>query len=292
MTQTRSAPGETPGAAGGTPALPFFYGWVIVALALLSAFWGTGAIQRAFAVILKPLTDDLGVPRTMGVLGVTIAALTGDILSPLIGVVVHRRGPRLRMVVAGAAIGLTLIALSQVQSIWLFLLLFGVVLGLARPVLQAVGAQTTVAKWFVRRRGRAVTFSTLGMPLSAVVFIPLTQYLVSEHGWRSTWLVLGMALMLTLTIPAGIFMRGKPEDMGLLPDGDRPGESPVASRPSPGRQTAGLEHSWTPREALRSRPFWMLSIGFGIIGMVPSIMNIHMYPHFTDQGLSPELAAM
>jgi len=272
---------------GHTTRLPFFYGWVIVGLALLSAFWGAGVVQRSYAVILKPLTEDLGVTRTVGVMGVTIAALVGALASPLIGHWVDRKGPRFLMVLAAAMTGGALMALSLVRDIWVFLVLFGGVIGLARPVLQAVGAQATVAKWFIRRRGLAVTYSSLGLPLSAVIVVPLTQWIVEAYDWRTAWLVLGAGVLVMLLVPAGLLMRGRPEDMGLLPDGEiRP--PPQAGVPV--RQSSE-EGSWTAKEAIRSKTFWMLAIGFAIIGMVPTILTIHMFPHFTDQGLSPATAA-
>ena len=280
---------HTPTASPTQPR--FFYGWVIVVLALLCSFWGLGMVQRSYTVILRPLTDDLGVPRTIGVLGVTLAALTADLVSPFVGRLVDARGARLLVTVSAAITGLTLVALSTVTTPWLFLVLFGVVLGLVRPSLQAVGAQTTVAKWFVRRRGRAVTFSTLGTPLSAIVGIPFTEWMVANYGWREAWLVLGVGVVLGLAVPAAIFMRGQPEDLGLRTDGDPPDAEPTPGAPAR-RGPAGAEVSWTAQEAYHSRTFWLLSLAFAIIGMVPSIMTLHMFPYFTDQGLTaPEAAA-
>jgi MFS family permease len=283
---------DTTSAAPQSPPR-FFYGWVIVALAAACSFWGAGVVQRSYAVILKPLTEDLGVPRTMGVLGVTIASLTADLASPFIGVLVDKRGVRLLVTLSAAVTGLTLMLLAQVHDVWLFLLLFGVVLGLARPSLQAVGAQTTVARWFVRRRGRAVTFSTLGLPLSAVVLIPFTQWMVAGFGWRSAWTVLGAGVLLALTAPVALFMRGRPEEMGLLPDGDGPVALHGGATAGGGaaRPASGGEVSWETKEALHTRTFWLLSVAFAVIGMVPTIMTVHMFPYFTDQGLDPATAA-
>lgn len=282
-----SAAGTPSGTTVSVPRTPFFYGWVIVALAALCSFWGPGVVQRSYTVILKPLTDDLGVPRTVGVLGVTLAALAGDLASPLVGWMVDRRGARFLVAASAVVTGLTLVALSLVQAAWLFLLLFGVVLGLARPSLQAVGAQTSVAKWFVRRRGRAVTFSTLGLPISAVVIIPVTEWMVSTWDWRAAWAVLGCGVLVGLAVPAAVFMRGAPEESGLLPDGDA-APSRTEGAAAPPRPT---EADWEARDAFRTRTFWALSLGFAIIGMVPTILSLHMFPYFTDQGIAPATAA-
>ena len=271
---------------------PFFYGWVIVALAGLCAFWGLGVVARSYTVILKPLTEDLGMPRTMGVLGITVGSVVASLASPLIGRLVDQRGARLPVAISATVTGFTLIALAFVQDAWWFLVLFGGVLGLARPSLQAVGAQTTVAKWFVRKRGRAVTYATLGMPLSAVVLIPVTNWMVTNFDWRTAWIVLGTGILLFLALPAAIFMRGQPEDVGLLPDGDPPAvERGGAGADGTSQARGGSEVSWEAGAAFRTPTFWLLSAGFAVIGLVPTMMNIHMFPHFTDQGLDPTAAA-
>lgn len=268
---------------------PFFYGWVIVALAGLCAFWGLGVVARSYTVVLKPLTEDLGMPRTLGVLGITISSVVANLASPFIGRLVDRRGARLPVAVSAAFTGGTLIALAFVHDAWVFLVLFGGVLGLARPSLQAVGAQTTVAKWFVRQRGRAVTYATLGMPLSAVVLIPVTNWMVTGFDWRIAWVVLGAGILVFLALPAALFMRGQPEDVGLLPDGDAAPQA--AGSGGRGAPRGGGEVSWEAGAAFRTPTFWLLSAGFAVIGLVPTMMNIHMFPHFTDQGLDPATAA-
>ena len=263
-----------------------------MALAFLSSFWGSGVIQRSYPVILKPLSNDLQIPRTMGVLGVTLSTLVGDLASPLSGSLVDRRGVRLLMTVCAGITGLSFIALSQVKDLWSFLLIFGLVLGLVRPTLQRTGAQTMVAKWFVQRRGQAVTYATLGLPLSAIVLIPFTQWMVETTGWRAAWFVLGLGTLLMLMIPSAIFMRGAPEEMGLLPDGaPSPNDAATTTGGQASRAGTAPELSWSREEALHSRPFWMLAFGFAIIGMVPSILSLHMFPYFTDQGIPAAQAA-
>ncbi|MSQ28387.1 MAG: MFS transporter [Dehalococcoidia bacterium] len=281
---------QPPATIESVPRTPFFYGWVIVALAALCSFWGQGVIQRSYTVILKPLTEDLRISRTIGVFGVTLGWLFTDIVSPFIGHLIDRKGARFLVTVSAAATGLTLILLAQVDNPLIFLVLFGGVLGLARPSLQAVGAQTLVAKWFIRRRGRAVTFSTLGQPLSAIIIIPATEWMVAHYSWRTAWTVLGAGVLLLLTIPVGVFMRGSPESVGLLPDGDSAEDgsrgSAVRREPLP-----HPEFEWGTHEAVRTRTFWILSVAFAVIGLVPTVLSVHMFPFFTDQGLDPATAA-
>ncbi|MEK7217063.1 MAG: MFS transporter, partial [Chloroflexota bacterium] len=113
---------------------------------------------------------------------------------------------------------------------------------------------------------------------------------VALYGWRTAWMVLGAGVLLLLMIPAGLFMRGSPESVGLLPDGDLPETAPGAPavRYAPSRHA---EFEWGTKEAIRTQTFWMLSLAFAVIGMVPTILSVHMFPYFTDQGLNPATAA-
>lgn len=273
----------------------FFYGWIIVALALLSAFWGGGTIQFGFPVILKPLSQDFGISRTVGVLGLTIATLVGDIAAPINGLLVDRKGARLVVTVSAAVTGLAFILLSLTQNYWMFLLVFGVVMGVVRPSLQRTGAQALVAKWFVRRRGRAVTYSTLGMPISAVLVVPATEWIVSNFDWRVAFLAFGVGTLLMLVVPCALLMRSTPEEMGMRPDGDPPANTLAATDPNrtPGSVPANApeEISWEAQEALHSRAFWMLALGFATVGLAASILPLHMFPYFTDIGLTSAEAA-
>ncbi len=300
MTREPAHPTSMPPLAAWLAERQIFYGWVIVGLAFLSSFAGVGLVTRSFSIVLKPLTEEMGVSRTTGILGATIASLVSGAASPFIGRIVDRSGPRTLIVVSAAIKGAVLIASAQLHNVWLFLLVFGVGTGLARPSLQAVGAQTTVAKWFVRKRGRAVTFSTLGMPLSAVVVYPLTEWMVSNFGWRSAWIALGIMVWVVLMAPIGLLMRARPEDIGLHPDGDAAAPQAAAAAAPGGRggrfagrgqRSAGPELSWTAQDAFRTRSFWMLTFAFTLITAVPAVLQINLYPYFTDVGLAPAAAA-
>ncbi|MEK7216171.1 MAG: MFS transporter, partial [Chloroflexota bacterium] len=132
----------------------FFYGWILVGVCGVSTFWGSGVTSDSFGVLLKPFSDELGIHRTEAVLGITIAAISGGFVSPILGPLLDRYGARLPLALSGAIAGLALILLSQIHAYWQFLLLFGVVLGACRPGIQMVAPGVVIANWFVRKRGR------------------------------------------------------------------------------------------------------------------------------------------
>ncbi len=114
----------------------------------------------------------------------------------------------------------------------------------------AFAISVPVLKWFVRNRGRALAFMSLGVPLGAMVFVPLTQYLIDVVGWEMAWIILAVIGMDVIVPLAAIFVRRQPEDMGLLPDGDTELVS-LESDPAE-RSAAPAEVSWTASEAVRT----------------------------------------
>ena len=120
-----------------------------------------------------------------------------------------------------------------------------------------------VLKWFVRNRGKAVAYVGLGIPVGALLFIPLTQVLINEIGWRGAWIVLAIIGIVVIVPLAAIFVRRQPEDVGLVPDGDTPdvGKDGDGS----GVRAVVDEVSWTVREAVRTTTLWRLVIVFSMV---------------------------
>ena len=183
-------------------------------------------------------------------------------------------------------------SLSRVTAGWHLVVLF-FVLGVTG--LQGGGgdlyAGVSIAKWFVRERGRAMSIAFLGAPIGIFAFTPLTQLLISEYGWQTAFLVLGLiggALIMGIALAA---VRRKPEDIGQLPDGARQLRADADGPRRTARREQLVEHSWTRPEALRSWTFWRLAVVFG--AMMFSIGSVGMFrvPHFVERGIDAQLIA-
>jgi sugar phosphate permease len=155
----------------------------------------------------------------------------------------------------------------------------------------------TIAQWFVRKRGRAMGIANLGTGV-AKLSIPLAAAaLFILVGWRNTWAIFGVAAPLLVVAPALIFVRRRPEDIGLLPDGEVVPSSVDGPRaplrhPKVGTQPmTAEERSWTRGETLRLPTFWLLVLTFGIASVGIVGLNLHMFSYVTDIGFSPLIAA-
>lgn len=254
-----------------------------------------GAVSMAlgtlnFGLFIKPMGDELVIGRATFGWAQTARQFATSATSPLVGSLIDRHGSRIMLPAAAAITGAALIGLAFIHQSWELVALFAVMglVGMNGP--GALVTSVPVMKWFVRSRGKAVSYMALGIPVGALIFVPLTQVFIDVWGWRTAWVVLAMIGVGVIVPLALIFVRRQPEDMGLLPDG---GPSvPAAARvgrprPSP----AADEESWTAREAIRSSTFWILVIIFSMVMLATGILGVHRIPSFLDRGLSARLVS-
>ncbi len=151
-----------------------------------------------------------------------------------------------------------------------------------------IPGSTTVTNWFIKRRGLALGIATMGVSMGGVVMPPLADYFISRFGWRTSFVFMAIfpwAIVIPLTI---IFIRKRPEDLGLNPDGI------TDSNPDPAlpeRENDRYEVSIGARAALKTSNFWKLAVAFSLSFMSLGTVLIHLVPHLTDLGISPTTAA-
>lgn len=242
--------------------LPFFYGWIIVAMAMASAAFMVGTSIFGVGVFAGEMQGELGWTRADLFGALSIRLTGGALLAPWLGAWSDRPGGA-RIVMVGSALlmAASLAPLSWIDSLPLYYVVYGGVGALASA---ATGGLMLgiVPKWFSRNRGRAVAAAAAGGALGPLIFPVLNAELINAVGWRDGWLYLGV-LALAILLPLSLLVHRSPEDIGLLPDGD--------GHPQPGATAAPrrVEHSFTLREALRTRSFWFLTIAFsmGVMAM-------------------------
>jgi MFS family permease len=276
------------------PAQPrFFYGWVIVAVTWLANFTTAGTNPLVFAFFLAPMIDELGVSRFDLVLGITFRMIAGGLFAPTLGRIVDRYGARWPGVIAGTIVGVTLAGFSVAQEMWAFYALF-IISGLSGFSIIGGNTLTIVppANWFIARRGRAVAISSAGQLLGSAVFALLATWLIEAVGWRSTWTIFGIIAFLGVVPGYAIFMRRRPEDMGLLPDGVA-AVPPPASRPAAagGAPVAAVheERDHTTREAMRAPVFWANLASTTLLMFAISPFLLFRNQYWTELGFDPWL---
>ena len=272
--------------------LPFFYGWLIVAITMVAGFLAAGVSNITMAVVLKPISEDLGWSRTLTAAAITLGACLGGLLSPLFGPIADRLGPRLLLPAGAALVGLLAFGVSLSTEPWQFYVTFVPARALTEFLLCGMIAFTTAANWFYLKRPRVMGLVALSTPLGSAVLSLVYQFFVLRYGWRSAFLALGVALWVFVVTPGLIFLRRRPEDLGLHPDG-------LATPPS--RQTESMdiysagsataERSWSRAEAVRSPTLWLLVSSAFLAAIGTGGVAFHSAAYFTDVRIAPTIAA-
>ena len=264
--------------------LPFFYGWVIVGLAFFSTFFGIG-LTWAASIFAVPMRDELGWGNSAFFFAVSLRGWMGIVISPFVGPYLDRKHAVRVLTFVGAMINVvSLVLISAVDKEWQFVLLFGVVGGVAQAF--QAGLTVIVAKWFIRQRGLATTLSTMGGGLAALLLPPLLLALDGTVGWRPSWTIIAVLALVCSALPVTL-LRREPEDVGLLPDGDK--AVPVPAGAPPRARTE--EVSYTREEAIRTRAFWGLLAGVSIGALAANAIPASLANMFTDRGLEFDVAA-
>jgi MFS family permease len=262
-----------------------FYGWWVVVGAAAGHFASVAFTSVLAAVTLRPMTEELGWTFGQFTFATSAAALTVALTGPLVGPQIDRHGSRPLMLLGAVSYGAVLLATAWVTALWQFIALQLVAGVLARPLIGGVVVNVAVAKWFVRKRGWAISIASSGFSFGTMLMPAAATAVVNSVGWRDGYVVMA-CLLWALLVPAALLMRSAPEDYGLVPDGGSPLE-PVRAGGPPGTD-ADFVQSLTRTEALRTSAFWRLLIAFSVFVGTNIAMLFHGIPFLTGAGFPPE----
>lgn len=264
-----------------------FRGWAIVAVAALATFAEVTFFNPVLGVFVTPLQEEFGWSRATVAAALTFGGFTAAAISPLVGRALDAWGGRPLLAAGAALVGLCAFGLMLTHHLWSFYLLYSI--GRAASVgVVSLAAAVTVSNWFIRRRGLALGILQVGTRAGQAILPLLAQITIAAAGWRAAWGVLGALTLAVTVLPTLLVVRRRPEDVGLLPDGG-PLPVPVAGG-ADGPPAPAVEETWTFREALATRAYWLLLLALSAEVMVGGSINFHLFPHLTDRGLSPGIA--
>jgi OFA family oxalate/formate antiporter-like MFS transporter len=261
------------------PRLPFYYGWVVLGCICLAGFARQGPAVAVLSVFVVPMTEAFGWSRASIAGAVSLAGLLAAFISPMLGPVLDRRGPRLILCLAVLATGLSTVGLSFAPSLIVFYLLFV----FARLVWASpfdLGLYSAINNWFVARRTFATAMATLFQMLGLVALPIIAQVAMQDGGWRAGWMAVGTTVLAVGFLPVWLLLVRRPEDLGLVPDSARPGAKAAAAEPR-----------FSRAEAVRTRAFWLLSLYTALVYPVQAGVSLHQAAHLIERGLTPIAAA-
>jgi len=269
--------------------LPFFYGWVIVAVTFVTMGVGVNA-RTAFSLLFPPILDEFGWERGVTAGAFSFGFLVSAVLSPSLGRLMDVRGPRVVIELGVGLMAAGLMLATLVRQPWHLYATLGVLVGGGGVCLGYTGQALFLPNWFVRRRGLAMSLAFSGVGVGSIVLLPWLGTLIGRAGWRAACWALGI-LVLVLLAPLNLLLKRRPEDLGLEPDGDD-ASGGAAARPAIDIvDPAWAAVDWTLGRALRTAPFWWIMVGYFCGLFAWYAVQIHQTKYLVEIGFSPTEAA-
>ncbi len=274
----------------------YYYGWYIVGVGFLANTAAVFSLSSTLGIFMKPLTQDLGVSRGVFSLLRSGESLIGASLSPLVGTTVDRHGGRWAMTFGALVVSMGFLMLSQVDAFWQFLSVRWA-LHIGDAFMAYLVVNVAISRWFIKKRGRAIAFSSMGVGFAKIGIPVLTATLIAWFGWRMAWGAFGILTLILVVGPAAIWMRRRPEDMGLRPDGEPNPVSDLSSTQEKSQTTARRQQSlaeevvWSRGEAIRTKTFWLITTCLVFANIGAAGLNLHLFAYVSDNSGSEMIAA-
>jgi MFS family permease len=250
-----------PGRQGSIPWLVIGSVWVTLAIA--------SGLYFSFPVFFVALVEEFGWSRGATAAAFSISSVVQGVISPLVGMLVDRLGPRRVMLGGAALLGLACVLSSRVTSLATLYLMVGVLAATGVCAVSWVPSGALIARWFTERRGSMMGLAFSGMGAGVLVMGPLAQWLIAGHGWRVAYLVLGVG---TLAVLLPLIWLGVREAPAPPP---RPGGEPPRAAPDDRRDV---------RDALRTRAFWALFFAYLCTPLAVFSVVTHSVAFAVDHG--------
>jgi MFS family permease len=268
--------------------LPFFYGWLLVAVAFVTMAVGVNA-RTAFSLLFPAILAEFGWDRGITAGAFSFGFLVSAVVTPFVGRLMDLRGPRIVVELGVLTMAAGLILASLVSEPWQLYLTLGALAGGGVNCFTYTGQSIYLTNWFVRRRGLALSIAFSGVGIGSITILPWLGWQIVTVGWRSACIWLGLALLVLLG-PLNLLLKQRPEAIGLRPDGLVSGDA-ASDHAATVVDPAWAAVDWTLGRALRTRRFWWLAIGYfcGLFSWYA--VQVHQTKYLIEIGFAPSEAA-
>jgi MFS family permease len=257
----------------------YFYGYNIVAAGFIIQAVGVGAMFT-YGVFFKEFQAEFGWSRAAISGASSLAFLIMGLVGIIAGKMNDRIGPKVIIVASGISLGIGYLLMSRLQALWQLYLIYGVLVGIGFSTHDVI-TLSTVARWFIRRRGMMSGIVKVGTGSGQFLVPLIATLLIAAYGWRNSYLIIGAVALVIFVAVAQVLSRD-PQGFGLLPDGDSNESCDNGNRPR--------EENVTLRAAARTRQFWIICTAEFAIFFCLLTVIVHIVPHAMDLGLTPPAA--
>lgn len=256
--------------------------WGILAGAF-TAFTIGAAMMHSYTVFLVAFIGDFGWSRGETSIAYSVSQLVAGGSSPLVGTLVDRLGPRRLLLLGGGLLVVGLFGSAFITRLWQIIALYGVLMTFGANCLGLVVFVPILSRYFVRRRGMAISIVQSANGFARAVSAPLVQFLISGFGWRTTYLIEG-AFMAAAVLPLAAWFRRADPPRPVLPTAS------AGTVPEP-RPNIAPHAGWTLAEAMRTPHFWLLFAVYLFTGLGSFFVSLHQLAFAVDRGFDKLYAA-
>ena len=276
----------------GTTRQPrIYYGWWMVVITSAMAFIASGVFFRGFTVFVPAIRDSLGITQAQTNLIFSLARAEGGLEGPFAGWLIDKFGNRALMIPSLLLTVAGYFVLSFfVHDLLGFALVYLLMVSLGNSIAFQHALFAGINQWFHRRRSFAISMLAAVSSLGGLTLVPTLSYVIIEWGWQWASFISGMCYLFIM-LPLTFFFRNKPEDMGLLPDGDTTPQTAVIPGGRAGRARRLEVRDYTVREALRTRSYWLLMVGAGLRQVATLGILVSIVPILETKGVGRQEAA-
>jgi MFS family permease len=262
-----------------------YFGWVIVITAAVITLLTVG-LRLGIGPFVKPIMQDLAISRTELSIIVAISMIGYGVGMPIAGMLLKRFSTRFVLLVGVFLICGSIVWTVAANGMLSFLFSFGIVLSIGLSFTSPVAMTPIISRWFIRQRGKALFYLSTGSMAGIAVVTPLETILIQTMGWRYTLLTFA-GLFICIVIPAAIFIMREevPEGADQVVGG---GSASVAGNQAKQPDTQA-EITW--RDAMKTRAYWQIIIGFFACGFSMNLLGSHAVPMLMDHHFEPMTAS-
>ena len=259
--------------------LPFYYGWVVVGVGAAAVTSRVVGSVEAASVFVAALTAEYGWSATLLAVPTLIGSSGSALGGPFVGAPAGQARPLASSPPWGRrSSASSCFVLAATQSILFYIAFYGL-LRMAGQGMVQLSSQITAAKWFERRRGRAIALITLISSVGLVGAPPVAQALIDGPGIAVAWMFFGCLALGIGTVPSLLLLVRSPEDLGLRPDG-----APQASAPV-------QRQSFTAGQAVHTPALWAIVFAVFMVSSVMTGVGFHQLAYYTERGIDPTVGA-
>jgi MFS family permease len=270
--------------------LPFYYGWLIVGIAFVTMAIAVTA-RTAFSLLLPPLIGEFGWDRGLVAGAFSFGFFVSAALAPVFGRLMDRYGPRVIIGTGVCLMGLGLLTATAVEQPWQLYATLGVLVTVGANLMTYTAQSLFLPHWFIRRRALAISIAFSGAGVGAIVLLPWMETIIGRDGWRASCSAMGLLALLVIG-PLTFFLRLRPGDIGLLPDGaSRAAHAAAGRRVANVVDPAWVAIEWTLARALRTRRFWWIALGYFCALFAWYAVQVHQTKYLIEIGFTPLVAA-